>query len=100
MSPKVLVGLVVLSMGVVVALIGGLLREGLNAPGGAEETGTPATSTTQPVNAQAPKAAPSPAAPAPAPAPAPAAPAQLPAPAPAPAPGPQTQQYVAPAAPP
>ncbi|MVU75667.1 hypothetical protein GPX89_00220 [Nocardia sp. ET3-3] len=85
MSPKVLAGLVIVSMGVVVALIGGALREGLNNPVAVEETGTPSASTTQPVKAPPP--------PAPAPAPAPAAPVQMPAPAP------QTQQYVAPAAP-
>ncbi|GAB2564316.1 hypothetical protein [Nocardia heshunensis] len=84
MSSKVLAGLVILSMGVVFALIGGTLRAGLENPGGAEETGTPSSSTTQPVNAQPPAPAPAP------PPPAPAAPVQLPAPAPAP----QTQQYV------
>ncbi|APB01163.1 hypothetical protein [Nocardia seriolae] len=86
MSSKALVGLVILAMGVVVALIGGTLRAGLHNPGGVDETGTPSSSTTQPVKAQVPP-------PAPAPAPAPAAPVQMPAPAP------QTEQYVAPPAP-
>lgn len=85
MSPKVLAGLVILSMGVVFALIGGALRAGLDSPGGTEETGTPSSSTTQPVNAQPPAPAPAP------PPPAPAAPVQMPAPAP------QSQQYVPPA---
>ncbi|WP_040805324.1 hypothetical protein [Nocardia concava] len=84
MSPKVLVGLVVLSAGVVFALIGGTLRAGLVNPGGGDEPGKPSSSTTQPVNAKPP-------APTPAPPPAPAAPVQMPAPAP------ETQQYVAPA---
>lgn len=83
MSPKVLIGLIVLSVGVVFALIGGTLRAGLVNPGGGDEPGKPSSSTTQPVNAKPP-------APAPAPPPAPAAPVQMPAPAP------QTQQYVAP----
>ncbi|MEC3920622.1 hypothetical protein [Nocardia sp. CDC160] len=84
MSPRVLVVLLVLSLGVVAALIGGTLREGLNNPGGGVQTGTPHPSTTQPVNAQPPK-------PAPAPPPPAAPPVQMPGAAP------QTDQYVAPA---
>ncbi|MGV9832619.1 hypothetical protein ACWDUL_00205 [Nocardia niigatensis] len=104
MPPKVLAGLLILSLSVIVALIGGTLWAGLDRPGGADTPDTPPASTSavpESVNAQPQKpssSALSPAAPAPPP-PAPAA-AQNPSPAaPAPAPAPQTQQYVPPPAP-
>ncbi|WP_369639152.1 hypothetical protein, partial [Nocardia sp. JMUB6875] len=54
MSPKVFLGLVVLSVGVVFALIGGSLRAGLVNPGGGDETRVPSSSTTRPVDAKPP----------------------------------------------
>ncbi|MFE4457303.1 hypothetical protein ACFROC_08085 [Nocardia tengchongensis] len=103
MSPKMLAALIVVSVGMVVALIGGTLREGWNSRGGPDAPAGPAPSTThQPVDATSPSPAHSPASappPGPAPAPGPAAPPPPP-PAPVaqnPAPAPQTEQYVPPA---
>lgn len=47
MSPKVLAGLIVVSVGMVVALIGGTLREGWNSRGGPDAPAGPAPSTSQ-----------------------------------------------------
>ncbi|MFD7842627.1 hypothetical protein ACFV4K_06790 [Nocardia sp. NPDC059764] len=101
MSPKMLAGLVVLSLSMVIALIGGALREGWNSRGGPEAPAGPAPTTSQqPVDATtspvpAPASAPPPG---PTPAPGPAAPPPPP-PAPVaqnPAPAPQTEHYVPP----
>ncbi|MEU1432256.1 hypothetical protein ABZ412_34840 [Nocardia sp. NPDC005746] len=100
MSPKMLAWLVVLSVGMVVALIGGTLREGLNSGGGPEApAGPPPSTSQQPLGATtspvpAPASAPPPG---PAPAPGPAAPPPPPAPvAQNPSPAPQTERYVPP----
>ncbi|MEU6583073.1 hypothetical protein [Nocardia sp. NPDC046763] len=104
----VLAGLLVLSISVIFAFIGGTLWAALDRPGGAETPDTPPASTsTAPESVKAQPQAPSPAT-STAPAPPSPAPAAAPNPAPAPAPStvpqtqqtaPQTQQYVPPPAP-
>ncbi|MFB8009658.1 hypothetical protein [Nocardia sp. NPDC056000] len=95
MSARTLVLMIVLSLGVVLALVGGSVRSSFGGWGeSSDDPAAPVTSSTQ----QPASAGPAPA-PAPAPAPPPPAPAPEPAPAPAPAPAPETYYAPAPVAP-